>query len=154
MSRRLSTGANQMGPELLQFEVPGQQSDRFGCRIPFPESETNESRTRFATMSHGTLFSSTIGVAQHSGITVSHHQNDSFLFFGFSVSGITKTAARTKSQGRFSLRQLYHATCQDSGSVRCEDHFPAPRHAILRGIAASLSECLERTWLSTARRRS
>ena len=33
--------------------------------------------------------------------------------------------------------EYLHATCRDSGSVRCGDHFLiAPWHAILRGIAA------------------
>ena len=56
--------ANQVGPELLRFEVPGQQVIVLACRIPFPEYETNESCTHFATMSHGTSFSSAIGIAQ------------------------------------------------------------------------------------------
>ena len=104
--------ANQVGPELLRFEVPGQQVIVLACRIPFPEYETNESCTHFATMSHGASFSSVIGIAQHGGITVSHNKDDSFPSFGFSargsltsyskeslVSAVTKTAARAKSLG-------------------------------------------------------
>ena len=73
--------ANQVGPELLRFEVPGQQIIVLACRIPFPEYEANESCTHFATMSHGTSFSSVIAIAQHGGITVSHNKDDSFPSF-------------------------------------------------------------------------
>ena len=158
--------ANQVGPELLRFEVPTQQIIVLACRIPFPEYEANESCTHFATMSHGTSFSSVIGIAQHGGITVSHNKDDSFPSFGFSargsltsyskeslISAVTKTAARAKSLGGVMVlveatlpgptpsaeggNEYLHATCRDSGSVRCGDHLLiAPRHAILRGIAA------------------
>ena len=63
-------------------------------------------------MSHGTSFSSVIGIAQHGGITVSHNKDDSFPSFGFSargsltsyskeslISAVTKTAARAKFLG-------------------------------------------------------
>ena len=117
-------------------------------------------------MSHGTSFSSVIGIAQHGGITVSHNKDDSFPSFGFSamgsltsyskeslISAVTKTAARAKSLGGVMVlveatlpgptpsaeggNEYLHAACRDSGSVRCAYHFLiAPRHAILRGIAA------------------
>ena len=146
--------ANQVGSELLRFEVPGQQVIVLACRIPFPEYETNESCTHFATMSHGTSFSSAIGIAQHGGITVSHHQDDSFPSFGFSargsltsyskeslVSAITKTAARAKSLG--SVMVLVEATLPgptpsaEGGSDTCTP--PAETVAVcVAGITSSL----------------
>ena len=119
--------ANQVGPELLRFEVPGQQIIVLACRIPFPEYEANESCTHFATMSHGTSFSSVIGIAQHGGITVSHNKDDSFPSFGFStrgsltsyskeslVSAVAKTAARVKFLG--GVMVLVEATLNSAGA--------------------------------------
>ena len=158
--------SGRVGPELLRFEVPGQQIIVLSCRIPFPEYEANEACAHFAAMSHGTSFSAAIGIAQYGGIAVSHNKEDAFPSFGFSargtltsftkdsmVSAVTKTAARAKSLGGVMILveatlpgptpsaegggEYLHATCRDSGSVRCGDHFLiAPRHAILRGIAA------------------
>ena len=42
--------ASQVGPDLLCFEVPGQQIIVLACRIPFPEYEANDSCTLLCLM--------------------------------------------------------------------------------------------------------
>ena len=126
--------ANQVGPELLRFEVPGQQIIVLACRIPFPEYEANESCTHFATMSHGTSFSSVIGIAQHGGITVSHNKDDSFPSFGFSARGSLVSLSRLASEIRQQLgckTLVRHAKDYEKERTAKVERFiqTVPRHA-------------------------
>ena len=156
-----------MGPELISFDLPGQNVLAMMCTLKFPEYVEDESCVHPGTFCHRTSFSAAVGIAEHGGVAVSHHSGEAFPSYGFSgrgslvpfsreslISAATKTATRSKSQGGVLVlveatlprstpsveggQEYMHSTCRDSGSARSGEHFlVAPRHAILRGIAAA-----------------
>ena len=159
--------AGRVGPELISFDLPGQNVLAMMCTLKFPEYVEDESCVHPGTFCHGTSFSAAVGIAEHGGVAVSHHSGEAFPSYGFSgrgslvpfsreslISAATKTATRSKSQGGVLVlveatlprstpsveggQEYMHSTCRDSGSARSGEHFlVAPRHAILRGIAAA-----------------
>ena len=157
--------AQKVGPEMLTFDVPGQNVLFVGCNIKGPSFVHDANYASQATMCHGTSFASVIGVAQCGEITVGDNREDGFPADGFSARGalvgyskdsmvaaVKKTASRAKSLGGAMLvveaelpgptpqveggHDYLHSACRDAGSVRSGEHFLlSPKHVVLRGIA-------------------
>ena len=75
--------AGRVGPELISFDLPGQNVLAMMCTLKFPEYVEDESCVHPGTFCHGTSFSAAVGIAEHGGVAVSHHSGEAFPSYGF-----------------------------------------------------------------------
>ena len=68
--------AGRVGPELISFDLPGQNVLAMMCTLKFPEYVEDESCVHPGTFCHGTSFSAAVGIAEHGGVAVSHHSGE------------------------------------------------------------------------------